>query len=191
MRNFTRLLSGAGIALAATIGLGLLASPARAECRNDCIVPILVQGPDSVMKQPWQAEALARFLKRELQIQYKDGASGPVKVVPQYEVWTRKSGKPMVARQGKAIALDKPGRYQVINGLFDYLPRDLERYVPSDQFAISSVRMLERAEVISWSWSTATTAVVLSVSPATKATGQRKRDDQLLVLFIVGQNGFH
>jgi hypothetical protein len=171
---------------AVTFGLGLLASSARADCRNDCIVAVLAQGPDSVMKQRWEAEELARFLKRELLIEYEGDAGEPIKVVPQYEVWTRKSGKPLVVRTGTAVALDRPGRTRIINGIFDSLPRDLQRFLPDDQFSISSVRMLERGEIISWSWSTATTAVVLLASPATKATGQTQRDDQLLVLFIAG-----
>ena len=96
MKHNIRLLSGAGLALAAIIGLGLQASPARADYTYGCTWPMLPKGPASVVRS-WDAQGLARFLKTEILIEYKDREGRPIKVIPQYEVWTKESGKPVAA----------------------------------------------------------------------------------------------
>ena len=189
MKHNIRLLSGAGLALAAIIGLGLQASLAYADYTYGCTLPMLPKGPASVVKS-WDAQGLARFLKTEILIEYKDREGRPIKVIPQYEVWTKESGKPVAAHSGTAIAFEEPGRQRVINGVFDSLPRDLERFLPGDQFEVSSVRTLEEDERFSWSDRNASAALVLVVPPAERAAERGKGNDQMLVLFIVGHNGF-
>ena len=143
------------------------------------------------MERPWEARGLATFLKKEILIEYKDREGRPIEVVPQYEVWTRKNSKPVASRTGKTMAFDGPGRAAIVNGIFDSLPRDLERYLPDNQFMVSSVRKLEENEKFSWSDRNASTAIVLVVPPAERAAERGRGNDQMLVLFIVGQNGFH
>ncbi len=187
--NNIRSLSRAGLALVAIIGLGLQAPPARADCTYDCTLPVLPKGPQSVVRS-WDAQGLARFLKNEVLIEYKDREGRPIKVIPRYEVWTKESGKPAATRTGKVVAFEKPGRQRIVNGLFDALARDLERSLPGDQWVVSSVRALEEDERFSWSDRNASVAIVLAAPPEASAAERGQGNDQMLVLFIVGENGF-
>ncbi len=187
MKHSTRLLSGACLALAATVGLGL--QTARADCTYGCTLPMLPQGPKSVVRS-WDAQGLAKFLKSEILIEYKDREGRPIKVIPQYEVWTKKSSKPVVTRTGKVIVFEEPGRQGIVNGVFDTFPGDLEQTLQEEQFEVTSVRTLEEDEQFSWSDRNASAAIVLLVPPAERAAERGKGNDQMLVLFIVGHNGF-
>ncbi len=184
MKHDIRLLSGAGLALVAMIGLGLQASPAYADCTDACTSPILPKGPESVARS-WDAQGLAKFLKSEIQIEYKDREGRPIEVIPQYEVWTRESGKPVATHSGRAIAFEKPGRQRITNGTFDSLPGDLERFLAEDQFEVSSVRTLEENERFSWTDRNASFALVLLVPPADRATERGQGNDQMMVFFAV------
>lgn len=190
MKHHIQLLSGAGLALVAIIGLGLQAPPAHADYTYGCSWPMLPKGPDSVMNQSWEAQGLARFLKSEILIEYKDREGRPIKVIPQYEVWTKKSSKPVATRSGRVVALDGPGRHEISSWPWDSLPRDLERYIPGDQFEVTSVRTLEEDERFSWTDRNASAAIVLLVPPEERAAERGEGNDQMMVLFIVGENGF-
>lgn len=189
MNHDIRLLSGASLALVAIIGLGLQASPAYADCTDGCTLPMLPKGPESVVRS-WDAQGLAKFLKSEIQIEYKDREGRPIEVIPQYEVWTKESGKPVASRSGRTVAFDGPGRYESIHWNYDSLPEDLERSLSDDQFEVTSVRTLEEDERFSWSDRNASAALVLQGVSRSRAAERGKGNDQMLVLFIVGENGF-
>lgn len=184
MKHDIRLLSGAGLALVAIIGLGLQASPAYADCTDACTSPILPKGPESVVRS-WDAQGLAKFLKSEIQIEYKDREGRPIEVIPQYEVWTKESGKPVATHSGRAIAFEKPGRQGITNGVFDTLPRDLQRHLSDDQFMVTSVRTLDGDERFSWSDRNASAALVLQGVSRSGSAEREKGNDQMVMFFAI------
>jgi hypothetical protein len=95
----------------------------------------------------------------------------------------------VATRTGKLVALDGPGRYETISWSWDSLPGDLEQSLSDDQFEVTSVRTLEEDERFSWSDRNASAALVLLVPPEERAAERGQGNDQMLVLFIVGENG--